>query len=288
LIKEQKPSKPDWLKKPVMFNNNNIGQVRDLLLNLNLHTVCQSAMCPNIFECFSKKTATFMLLGNICTRNCAFCAVGAGNPLPPDKDEPQNIAKAVKSLDLKYIVLTSVTRDDLEDGGANQFAETVREIKKLLPDVKIESLVPDFKGSRGSLEVLLKERIDVLNHNVETVKENYHNVRPQANYRRSLELLQTSKEIMPGTLTKSGFMLGLGESREEVEELLRDLKNVDCDIVTIGQYLSPSEKNYPIQKYYSPEEFESFKSFAESLKFRYVFSGVFVRSSYQAFEAFGQ
>lgn len=286
MIKKQKLSKPDWLKKPVVMNNGNIEQVRDLLLNLGLHTVCQSAKCPNIFECFSKKTATFMLLGDRCTRNCAFCAVSSGKPQPPDENEPENTACAARSLNLNYIVLTSVTRDDLSDGGAGQFAKTVRHIKKLLPGSKVECLIPDFKGRHDCFEMLLNEEIDVLNHNMETVKANYWKIRPQASYERSLDVLNYSKKIKPEIFIKSGFMLGLGESRHEVEELLADIKKTGCDIVTIGQYLSPSGDNYPVQKYYTPEEFEFFKSFAENLKFKYVFSGIFVRSSYMASEFF--
>lgn len=286
MIRDNNIGKPDWLKKKIAINSGNIEQVKDLLLNLNLHTVCQSAKCPNIFECFSKKTATFMILGDICTRNCSFCAVKSGGPLKLDNNEPGNVAAAIKSLKLEYAVLTSVTRDDLEDGGAGHFGKTVKEIKKLLPEIKVECLIPDFKGNIENLRILLNEDLDVLNHNIETVKSNYKKVRPMADYERSLNILKSAKKIKPQVLTKSGFMLGLGEKEKEIKELLKDLKDAECDIVTIGQYLSPSEKNYPVKKYYTDSEFEFFRTFAQKLSFKYVFSGIFVRSSYKASEIF--
>ena len=278
--------KPEWLKKKVYLNNQNIARVNNLILDLNLHTVCQNAKCPNIFECFSNKTATFLLLGNICTRNCAFCGVESGRPAAIDKNEPENIARAVSDLELKYIVLTSVTRDDLADGGAGQFAKTLRQIKILMPDAKVECLIPDFKSEAKNLEILLRENLDVLNHNIETVKENYAGIRNGANYQKSLKILDWSKQIKPGITTKSGFMLGLGEKIEEIYGLLKDLKSVNCDIVTIGQYLSPGKNNVPVQKYYSPEEFAQLEKYAKNLGFKYVVSGVFVRSSYLAAAAF--
>jgi len=278
--------KPEWLKKKVFLNNQNISQVNNLLLDLNLHTVCQNAKCPNIFECFSNKTATFLLLGNICTRNCAFCSVESGHPMAIDKNEPENIARAVTELGLKYIVLTSVTRDDLDDGGAGQFAKTVIQIKSLMPQSKVECLIPDFKNDAKNLEILLREDLDVLNHNIETVKENYAGIRNGANYQKSLKILDLSKRIKPDITTKSGFMLGLGEKTGEIYGLLDDLKSVNCDIVTIGQYLSPGKNNVPVQKYYSPEEFTGLEKYAKNMGFRYVVSGVFVRSSYLAAEAF--
>lgn len=284
------PNKPEWLRKKVLLNNQNIIRVKELISDLNLHTVCQNAKCPNIFECFSNKTATFLLLGNICTRNCAFCGVESGQPLPIDENEPENIARAVSVLDLKYIVLTSVTRDDLADGGANQFAKTVRQIKTLMPGVKVECLIPDFKNEIKNLEILLKEDVDVLNHNIETVERNYIGVRNGADYHKSLEILASAKKIKPDIVTKSGFMLGLGENIEEVHKLLEDLKKASCDIVTIGQYLSPGGNNIPVNKYYSPEEFVELEKYAKNMLFKYVVSGVFVRSSYlaaMAFEASG-
>lgn len=281
-LSENNAKKPEWLKKTVSLNNSNINQVKDLLANLNLNTVCQSAKCPNIFECFSKKTATFMLMGNICTRNCAFCGVRSGKPQNLDKFEPKNIAKAVKEMGLSYIVLTSVTRDDLEDGGAKHFAKTVREIKNTDPNLKVECLIPDFKGSKENLKILLDVKPDVLNHNLETIKRNYKTIREHASYNKALDILKNSKDIYPGVLTKSGFMLGLGEEIEEILELLHDLESTNCDIVTIGQYLQPSKENYPVQKYYSGEEFEKIKNLASNFNFRAVVAGIFVRSSYEA------
>jgi len=279
---ENNVKKPEWLKKSISLNNSNINQVQELLTNLKLNTVCQSAKCPNIFECFSKKTATFMLMGNICTRNCAFCGVKSGKPQDLDKFEPENIAKAVNEMGLSYIVLTSVTRDDLGDGGANHFAKTVREIKMINPNLKVECLIPDFKGNKENLKILLDAKPDVLNHNLETIKRNYKTIRYQASYNRSLDILKNSKDINPEVLTKSGFMLGLGEEKEEILELLHDLESINCDIVTIGQYLQPSKENYPVQKYYSGEEFEKIKNLADSFNFKSVVAGIFVRSSYKA------
>jgi lipoic acid synthetase len=281
-LSENNVKKPEWLKKTVSLNNSNINQVKDLLINLNLNTVCQSAKCPNIFECFSKKTATFMLMGNICTRNCAFCGVRSGKPQNLDKFEPKNIAKAVKEMGLSYIVLTSVTRDDLGDGGAKHFAKTVREIKITDSNLKVECLIPDFKGSKENLKILLDVKPDVLNHNLETIKRNYKTIRDHASYNKSLDILKNSKDINPEVLTKSGFMLGLGEEIEEILELLHDLEGTNCDIVTIGQYLQPSKENYPVQKYYSGEEFEKIKNLASSFNFKSVVAGIFVRSSYEA------
>jgi lipoyl synthase len=278
--------KPEWLKKKVFLNNQNIARVNNLILDLNLHTVCQNAKCPNIFECFSNKTATFLLLGNICSRNCAFCSIESGKPMAADENEPDNIASAVAALKLKYIVLTSVTRDDLADGGAGQFAKTLRQIKALMPEAKVECLIPDFKNETKNLEILLREDLDVLNHNMETVKENYAGIRNGANYQKSLKILDSSKLMKPDIITKSGFMLGLGEKIEEIYGLLKDLKSVNCDIVTIGQYLCPGKNNIPVQKYYSPEEFAGLENYAKNMGFKYVISGVFVRSSYLAAEAF--
>jgi len=281
-------SKPEWLKKKICLNSSNINDVKSLLIGLNLHTVCQSAKCPNIFECFSRKTATFMLMGNICTRNCAFCGIEKGKPLLLDNKEPENTAKAALNMGLDYVVLTSVTRDDLEDGGAKHFGRTVREIKKVMLESRVECLIPDLKGSLKNLEILLYSGPDVLNHNMETVERNYRLIRKSADYKRSINILKNSKIIIPDILTKSGFMLGFGEGREEIYQLLFDLKNADCDIITIGQYLSPGPKNFPVQKYYSPEEFEEIKREAENFNFKSVISGVFVRSSYNAAKVFSE
>ena len=274
--------KPPWLKKKIRLDNKNISAIKNLIDSSRLHTVCQSAKCPNIFECFSKRTATFMLMGDTCTRNCGFCGVNSGKPLPLDKGEPKKIALAVKEMDLLYAVITSVTRDDLDDGGASHFAETVKAIKNLNPDTKIECLIPDFGGNKMNLETLLSEEPDVLNHNIETIKQNYSRARSSANYDRSLKLLKNVKEIRSGIYTKSGFMLGLGENREQILKLLEDLKESKVDIVTIGQYLSPSKDNIAISKYYSPEEFKEIENTALKIGFTAVASGPFVRSSYGA------
>lgn len=274
--------KPDWLKKKTSINNSNINRIRNLICSLDLNTVCQSAECPNIFECFGKKIATFMIMGDICTRNCSFCNIKSGNPKKLAADEPRRVARAVKKMRLKHVVLTSVTRDDLNDGGSSHFAETVKEIRMLNPYIRIECLIPDFKGDTGSLGVLLKEDPDVLGHNIETVRENYKRVRKNADYETSLSIIKSVKTLRPGIYTKSGFMLGLGERGGEIKKLLSDLKEADCDIVTIGQYLRPSASNPAVQKYYKPEEFKEIKKIAESFNFKSVVSGIFVRSSYYA------
>ncbi len=274
--------KPDWLKKKIRVDSSNINQVRNLTYGSHLNTVCQSAKCPNIFECFGKKTAAFMLMGNTCTRNCGFCGIKSGEPEILDSNEPFRVANAVKEMGLKYVVITSVTRDDLPDGGVSHFAKTVSEIKKLNLELKVECLIPDFKGNINNLKILLAEDLDVLNHNIETIKKNFSKVRKCANYETSLNILKSAKLLKPDIYTKSGFMLGLGESRKGIVELLSDLKEADCDIVTIGQYLRPSESNIPVKKYYRPEEFERIKELAESFNFKAVASGIFVRSSYGA------
>ena len=274
--------KPPWLKKKISLDNKNISSIKNLIDSSCLNTVCQSAKCPNIFECFSKRTATFMLMGDRCTRNCGFCGVNNGRPLPLDRDEPKKIASAIKEMDLLYAVITSVTRDDLDDGGASHFAETVKAIKNLNPDTRVECLIPDFEGNKKDLETLLSEELDVLNHNIETIRSNYSKVRSSADYERSLQLLKRAKEIRPDIYTKSGFMLGLGESRKQILKLLEDLKKSKVDIITIGQYLSPSEDNIAISKYYTPEEFKEIEKTAIESGFRAVAAGPFVRSSYGA------
>lgn len=274
--------KPSWLKKKIRLNNSNISKVKKLLDSSHLHTVCQSAKCPNIYECFSKKTATFMLMGDICTRNCGFCGVESGRPGPPDSKEGENIAKAVKEMELLYVVLTSVTRDDIDDGGASHFYETVRCIKELNPDTKVECLIPDFKGNIESLKKVISGDLDVLNHNVETIKDNYAKVRKNADYGRSLNLLKNTKKIRPGIYTKSGFMLGLGETIDKVKKLLEDLKESSVDIITIGQYLQPSPENIKVSKYYRPEEFDEIRKTAMDMGFTAVEAGPFIRSSYCA------
>ena len=274
--------KPQWLKKKIRLDNKNISAIKNLIDSSRLHTVCQSAKCPNIFECFSKRTATFMLMGDTCTRNCGFCGVNSGRPLPLDKEEPKKIASAVKEMNLLYAVITSVTRDDLDDGGASHFAETVKAIKKINPDTRIECLIPDFGGNKKNLETLLSEELDVLNHNIETIKQNYSRARSSADYDRSLKLLKNAKEIRSDIYTKSGFMLGLGENTEQILKLLKDLKESEVDIITIGQYLSPSKDNIAVSKYYTPEEFKEIENTAIKIGFTAVAAGPFVRSSYGA------
>jgi len=274
---------PEWLKKRAP-KEELLQEMRELLRSLSLHTVCEEARCPNIGECFARKTATFMILGDRCTRNCRFCAVKKGNPLPLDPQEPENIAKAVNKLRLKYVVITSVTRDDLNEGGANQFAKTIREIKKLNKEVKIEVLIPDFKGSLPSLKKVIEAEPFVLNHNLETVSHLYSEVRPQANYKRSLKLLKRAKELNPSIHTKSGLMVGLGETFDEIVKVMKDLRKVKCEILTIGQYLRPSIKHLPVKEYIRPEEFQEYKKIGKSLGFLSIISGPFVRSSYRAGE----
>ena len=272
---------PEWLtvKAP---KRGAYEQMAGYLKSLGLHTVCQSASCPNIGECFSKGTATFMILGNTCTRSCGFCGVHHGETMPVDPEEPLHVAQASAEMKLKYVVVTSVTRDDLPDGGASHFAETIRQIKAAIPEARVEVLIPDFGGDTSALSAVLDAGPFVLNHNVETVPRLYHMVRPQADYARSLRLIETSKEIEPSIYTKSGFMVGLGESKEEVVDVLRDLHNAGCDIVTIGQYLCPSKANLPVAEYIPPARFDEYKAIGDSMGFRYVASGPFVRSSYHA------
>uniref|UniRef100_A0A7V3YK68 Lipoyl synthase n=1 Tax=Candidatus Caldatribacterium californiense TaxID=1454726 RepID=A0A7V3YK68_9BACT len=259
-------------------------RVEKLLRSLSLHTVCESARCPNLGECFRRGTATFLILGDTCTRSCRFCAVKKGIPLPPDPEEPQRVAEAARTLNLYHVVVTSVTRDDLPDGGAEHFAKTIRAIRECLPQATVEVLVPDFQGSVEALEVVLAARPDVLNHNVETVPRLYPLVRPQADYARSLELLRRTKAHYPGILVKSGLMVGLGETQKEVEAVLWDLKEAGCDVVTIGQYLRPTAWHLPVAAYVPPEVFEHYREYALRLGFRGVASGPFVRSSYRAEE----
>ncbi|HUV03758.1 MAG TPA: lipoyl synthase [Armatimonadota bacterium] len=272
---------PEWLtvKAP---KRGAYEEMAGYLESLGLHTVCQSASCPNIGECFSRRTATFMILGDTCTRSCGFCGVRHGEPLAVDPDEPRRVAQAAAQLGLKYVVVTSVSRDDLSDGGASQFAETIRQIRAHMPDAGVEVLVPDFGGDADALKAVLDAGPFVLNHNVETVPRLYGTVRPAADYGRSLRLLETAKQIEPSIYTKSGFMVGLGESKEEVEEVLRDLRSAGCDIVTIGQYLRPSKANLPVVEYVLPARFDEYKVTGDALGFRYVASGPFVRSSYHA------
>jgi len=274
--------KPAWLRKK--FRLSDCSRVKTLLRGLNLHTVCEEAMCPNVGECFHKNTAAFMILGNICTRDCKFCGVAKGEPLPLDDTEPQNIAQAVKAMGLNYVVVTSVTRDDLHDKGAGQFIDTTAEIRKTSPETKIELLIPDFNAEEKLIERVVQIKPDVINHNIETVKRLYPDIRSKANYRRSLQVLRIIKGIDSSMRTKSGFMLGLGETGEEVKELLKDLRSVGCDFLSIGQYLQPSREHYPVQEFVNPEKFEEYRVFAMDLGFSAVKSSPYTRSSYQADE----
>lgn len=277
---------PEWLtvKAP---KHGAYEQMADFLQSLGLHTVCESASCPNIGECFHRGTATFMILGDVCTRNCGFCGVRHGEPLPLDSSEPERVARAAARLGLSYVVVTSVTRDDLPDGGAAQFADTIRSIRSLIPDAKVEVLIPDFNGNEESIRTVLSAGPFVLNHNVETVPRLYPDVRPQADYRRSLSLLETAKSHCPSILTKSGLMVGLGETIDEVVDVLRDLRSVGCDCLTIGQYLRPSRTNIPVVEYIHPSQFDAYEEIGLGMGFRSVSAGPFVRSSYNAAESAG-
>lgn len=273
--------KPDWLKIKIK-SGSNTGNVNNILKKYNLNTVCAEAGCPNACDCFNRGTATFMILGKNCTRNCKFCKVTKAEPEDVNELEPSNIAQAIKEMNLKHTVITSVTRDDLPDGGAGHFASTILEIKKNCPNVTIEVLIPDFKGDYESLKTVIRAKPNVLNHNIETVPDLYSAVRPMALYGRSLELLKRVKEIDSSIFTKSGFMVGLGENEEQVIALLKDLKNVNCDIITIGQYLQPSKAHFELVEYVHPDTFKRYENIAKDMGFKYVASGPLVRSSYHA------
>ena len=260
--------------------------MRGLIEKGRLHTVCQEAKCPNIWECYAHQTATFLIMGSRCTRNCRFCSVAPGPPEPLDPQEPTRVAEAAARMGLKYAVVTSVTRDDLPDGGAAHFAATIRELRRLIPETRIEVLIPDFQGDRAALLTVLEARPDVLNHNIESVPRLYPQVRPQADYLRSLALLKRAREFDPALATKSGMMLGLGEETPEVRRTLQDLRAADCRILTLGQYLQPSPEHLPVVRYVTPEEFENWRTSALEMGFAEVASGPFVRSSYHAKEAF--
>lgn len=279
--------KPDWLRIKIR-GGRNLHYVRNVLDKLSLNTVCEEANCPNRVECFSKKTATFMILGSECSRNCRFCNVSHGALQPVDPQEPENVATAAVDLGLKHVVVTSVTRDDLPDGGAGHFAAVVKAIKAKDPSMMVEVLIPDLKGDREALGVVVDSKPEIINHNVETVPRLYDAVRPMAIYQRSLELIKNVKELDGQTLTKSGIMVGLGETEDEVIQVMKDLRLVGCDFITIGQYLPPSQAHYPVQEYVKPEQFEKYKNEALKLGFSYVASSPLVRSSYNAAEALNQ
>lgn len=275
--------RPEWLKIRIRADEN-FDRVNHMITDLSLHTVCQEARCPNIFECWSEGTATFMILGDICTRHCGFCAVSKGKPVSLDTDEPRHVGEAVRRLGLRHAVVTSVNRDELPDGGSRHFAETIRWIRRLNPACRVEVLIPDFCGNEDALNTVIEARPDVLNHNTETVPRLYKKVRPDARYQQSLELLRrahTRKSERP-LLTKSGLMVGLGETTDELLTTFRDISETGCDILTVGQYLAPTSRHIPIEKYYNPEEFEYMKSEALRMGFRYVEAGPLVRSSYHA------
>ena len=276
--------KPEWLKRTYR-EDPNLKYVREMLSTLHLNTICDEAMCPNFVDCFSKKTATFMILGVNCTRNCRFCNVTNSEPQKVDADEPNRIAEAVSKLGLKYVVITSVTRDDLPDGGAAHFAATIRAIHELNPDTAVEVLIPDLLGNKDALKVVIDAKPEVISHNIETVKELYDQVRPQAIYERSLDVLKSIKELAPDIRSKTGIMLGLGEKEDQVYEVMDDLRAVNCEFLTIGQYLAPSSAHYPVQEYITPEQFDLYGKVAEEKGFAFVASAPFVRSSYNAAEA---
>jgi len=278
-------SKPHWLKKKIAYGTT-YRNTQSVLKNCNLHTVCEEARCPNRGECYSRGTATFLILGNRCTRSCRFCAVTHKPPVPPDTAEPLRVAEAVCRLKLQYVVVTSVTRDDLPDGGARYFAETVYEITRKSPQSRIEVLIPDFMGSEDALRAVIDAHPDVLGHNIETVPRLYAAARPGADYARSLEILKRSHEMDASIITKSGLMLGLGETPGEIRQVLTDLLKVNCTVLTLGQYLQPHEKLLPVERFIPPEEFIGWKKTAMEMGFQEVVSGPFVRSSYRAEEVF--
>ena len=279
----QRGPKPEWLKARAPMGDN-YHELKKLARTLDLHTVCESAQCPNIGECWNHKTATFMLLGNLCTRRCGFCAVPKGKPEPIDIDEPRRVAEAVAKLGLKFAVVTSVNRDDDNHGGARIFAETIRQIKERVPDCSVEVLIPDFQGIDECLQIVLDAKPNILNHNTESVPRLYKAVRSGARYERTLRLLENVKKFSPGMVSKTGVMVGIGETTDELLDVFRDLAERKVDILTIGQYLRPSKDHLPMMRYYTPDEFKMLKDEALKMGFRHVESGALVRSSYHAHE----
>ena len=284
-MKEGFKPKPEWLKRP-WKKTEETQELEGLIDELGLNTVCREASCPNYSECFERGTATFMILGAVCTRNCGFCGVTHSAPELVDPNEPERVAEAVKKLNLDYVVITSVTRDDLDDGGAEHFAKTVRAIREKSPKTKIETLIPDFAGSEEALAIVIEAAPDVISHNMETVKTLYDKVRPEADYQRSLEVIKRIAQSEGEIKAKSGIMVGVGETNEQVLELMDDLRKVDCNILTIGQYLRPSKENIPVEKYIEPETFDHWAEEAREKGFEFVASAPFVRSSYHAGEVF--
>lgn len=281
---EPRPARPAWLRAPAPVGDN-YRDLKELIQRLKLHTVCESAACPNVGECWNHRTATFMILGNVCTRRCGFCAVQKGGPLEVDYDEPRRVGEACAVLGLKFAVITSVNRDDRKDGGAELFALTIRAIRERIPGCGVEVLVPDFQGSHAAMDIVMEAAPDVLNHNTETVPRLYRQVRLGARYERSLDMLRYAKRVSPRTTVKSGLMLGLGETIEEVQHVMRDLRENQVDILTLGQYLRPSPKHLPIIRYVPQSEFDDLRRFGYELGFRHVESGPLVRSSYHASNA---
>lgn len=278
---------PSWLKKRI-FASNDLFMMKRLLSERGINTVCESSLCPNMTECFSRRHATFLILGSICTRSCGFCSVKKDTPRSVDSEEPERIADFVKLLNLKYVVITSVTRDDLKDGGAGQFVKVIEAIRSVSADSRIEILVPDFGGRRESVEKVLETKPAVFGHNIETVKRVYPVVRNGASYSGSLDLLKMAKDTAPRQLTKSSIMVGLGETEEEILDTMSDLRLAGCDILTIGQYLRPGKDNANIKRFVTPEEFERYKILGEEIGFKYVSCGPYVRSSYNAFEIYSR
>ena len=276
--------RPPWLRAPAPVGGN-YREIKSLITRLGLHTVCESAACPNVGDCWNRRTATFMILGNVCTRRCGFCAVQKGAPLPVDFDEPRRVAEAVAAMGLRYAVVTSVNRDDRKDGGAELFVLTIRAIRERVPGCGVEVLVPDFQGSREAMETVMAARPDVLNHNIETVPRLYRQVRLGARYHRSLEMLSYAKRLAPDIPAKSGLMMGLGETQDEVRQVMRDLRTSGVDILTVGQYLRPTQKHLTVVRYVPPAEFDQMREAAYQMGFRHVESGPLVRSSYHADEA---
>ena len=275
--------KPEWLK--VRYNQEAVNEVAEMMRDLKLTTVCKEANCPNLGECSRKHTATFMILGSICTRNCRFCNVTHGKPLPPDPEEPENVAQAAKKLGLRHVVLTCSTRDDLPDGGAEHFAKTVRAIRAQCPGTTVETLTSDMRGDHAAFDTVIAVHPDVFNVNIETVKELQKAIRPSASYERTLDVLRYIKQTDPTILTKTGFMVGLGETEEQISRLMDDILAVGCDILTIGQYLQPSPEHWKLDRYATPEDFARYKEMALQKGFRHVASAPLARSSYQAWEA---
>ncbi len=283
LIMPDKPARrlPDWFRVR-LHQGPDYREIRETVDRLKLHTICEEARCPNRWECWNNRTATFLILGDICTRRCHYCSVATGRPTPVDDTEPLRVAEAVQAMGLRHAVITSVNRDELPDGGARIFAETLRQIRRLNPTCTIEALIPDFEGDEAALAAVLRERPEILNHNIETVPRLFPSIRPQGKYRRSIELLARAKRM--GARTKSGLIAGMGETNDEIHQVMRDLREAGCDIMTIGQYLQPTKEHLPVGRFYHPDEFVAFKAQGLALGFEHVESGPLVRSSYHAEE----